>query len=640
MIAALVLAAALGGVVDLSGLWSFHHGDDARYADPFWEADWEKVTVPGAWPPSSGEREEIGWYRRRVPLDDLAGVPHLALDIGGIYSAFEVYADGQRIGEVGRLPPDPRIAYGTRAVFPLPPDTVADGSVLVALRVYHPAGMSERVAGPSQANVRIGPADQLAREVERADLPILILAVMFMVVAAYHLHLWIRRRHLGSYFHFGILSILTSLYVAGRTQLPADWIGWEAAKRIQLATQMLAPVAFFWFSIHFIGRPVPPWLKALVVAGVLAGMFCLFGPIVTVVQLASLQAVALFIVKLWLVYVLIRAVRQGIPESRLLAIGVLTVLLGTIHDTLVFGDVLQTPMVVPYAYAVLVGAMAISLSNRFVRVYQEVDDLNRDLERRVAERTEELAALNADLSARVRDQVAEIIRRSRLERYFSKQLLERVLSRDGDLPADAERARITVLFADLAGFTALSDRLPPETVHRLLDSYLAAMIEVVESAGATLDKLMGDGVMVMVGAPTSMPPGEQARAAVTLGIAMQHRLAALRETWRNEGIDEPLELRVGIHQDTVTVGHFGTDDLKTYTAIGKGVNLASRLEGACPPGQVLVSGQVYALLDGAFPAQGPHKLALKGIAEAVDAWGVTVDSSASGGVPDPELVGV
>jgi class 3 adenylate cyclase len=627
-----VMVAALGGIVDLSGDWSFRHGDDTAWADPAFHDDWARVQVPGSWPASGDAAGEIGWYRLRVPASRLPDRSGLALEIGGVYSAYELYAGGERIGGIGRLPPDPRIAYGTRGVFPLP--AITDGEdVLIALRVYHPATLPQLMAGVSTGPVRIGPTDVLTREAERRDLPILILAVMFLAVAGYHLHLWVRRRHLESYLHFGILSILTGLYVAGRTDLPADVLGWDLAKRIQLATQMLAPVAFAWFTLHFTGRAVPRWVRLFAGASAAGAAGCFVLPVVSVVLVANYQALALFAMKIWLVYLVIHAVRNDVPESRLLAFGVLAVVAGTIHDTLVFSDVLHTPFVVPYAYAVLVGTMAISLSNRFVRVYQEVDELNRDLEKRVADRTAELASLNADLEGRVRQQVTEILRRSRLERYFSRQLLDRVLGEEEDLPSGAERAWITLLFADLAGFTALSDRLPPEVVHRLLDAFLGAMIEVVEGAGATLDKLMGDGVMVLVGAPDPLTPEAQARTAVSLGIVMQHRLAALREKWREEGIDAPLDLRVGIHHDSVTVGHFGTDELQTYTAIGKGVNLASRLEGACPPGHVLVSREVRDLFGDAFPTEGPRHLDLKGISGKVEAFVVRVDTT-TGTLPE------
>jgi class 3 adenylate cyclase len=117
-----------------------------------------------------------------------------------------------------------------------------------------------------------------------------------------------------------------------------------------------------------------------------------------------------------------------------------------------------------------------------------------------------------------------------------------------------------------------------------------------------------------------MAPDVQARQAVAMGVAMQHALVGLRARWAAEGLQHSVELRIGINQDEVTVGNFGSEDLVEYTAIGSGVNLASRLEGACAPGHVLVSLPVYAHTKGGFAFGGGAAYQLKGLAEPVPAY--------------------
>ncbi|HEX8386997.1 MAG TPA: ATP-binding protein, partial [Rubricoccaceae bacterium] len=207
----------------------------------------------------------------------------------------------------------------------------------------------------------------------------------------------------------------------------------------------------------------------------------------------------------------------------------------------------------------------------------------------------ELAELNEDLRAKVCEQVESIFRQSRLQKYFPQKLVRQILDGDAEVTVGAGRKRVTVFFSDLTGFTALSDTTPPEVVTRLLNEYLTEMVKLIEDHGGTLDKFMGDGVMVLFGAADEMAPDVQARQAVAMAVAMQRVLVTLREKWAAEGLAHLVELRIGINQDEVTVGNFGSEDLVEYTAIGSGVNLASRLEGACQPGQVLVSLPVFAL---------------------------------------------
>ncbi|MEM8600590.1 MAG: two-component regulator propeller domain-containing protein [Bacteroidota bacterium] len=244
----------------------------------------------------------------------------------------------------------------------------------------------------------------------------------------------------------------------------------------------------------------------------------------------------------------------------------------------------------------------------------------------IEEQAGALRELNEQLEQRVRDQLAEIVRGSRLRKFFSKKVVDRILTADEDVAVVNERKRVTVLFSDLKGFTRFSDTTDPGVVTGMLNAYLTEMVALIEAHGGTLDKFMGDGIMALFGAADHMQPDEQARQAVHCAAAMQHAFRRLRAAWAAASLPASLDLRVGVNQAEVMVGNFGSDDLVEYTAIGQGVNLAARLESACTPGQALVSFPVYALTKDHFPYSDEEAYQLKGIERPVPAYTLRTDA--------------
>jgi class 3 adenylate cyclase len=202
-----------------------------------------------------------------------------------------------------------------------------------------------------------------------------------------------------------------------------------------------------------------------------------------------------------------------------------------------------------------------------------------------------------------------------LHRHLPPSYVDRVLSGEHPLDGPPERRVVTVVFADIVSFTPLSDGLPPEELARLVGRFYDVMAGVAFEHGATLDKFIGDAVMALVGAPDTMLPEEQARRAVAM--ARDWHRAARELVWpgsRGQG----LRLRVGIHQDPVAVGAFGGRLRSEYTVLGRGVNIAARLEQRCQQGDILVSEPVFQQL---APRPGSARelgaLELKGIPEPV-----------------------
>jgi class 3 adenylate cyclase len=203
-------------------------------------------------------------------------------------------------------------------------------------------------------------------------------------------------------------------------------------------------------------------------------------------------------------------------------------------------------------------------------------------------------------------------------RHLPPRYVEDVLKGAHLLDAPPERRLITVVFADIVSFTPLSDTLRPEELASAIARFYDVTSTIAFEHGATIDKFIGDAVMAILGAPEPMSSAEQARRAVELAIEWQRAVALLTPGGR------ALQLRIGVHQDTVAVGAFGGKRRTDYTVLGKGVNIAARLEQACPHGKILVSRVVWDQLPDPKPdAVDAGPLALKGVPEMVAAFTIS-----------------
>ncbi len=199
--------------------------------------------------------------------------------------------------------------------------------------------------------------------------------------------------------------------------------------------------------------------------------------------------------------------------------------------------------------------------------------------------------------------------RTAFEAYFPPSLVERYVRNPEALQAGGRRADLTILFSDIVSFAALSEEMTPDTVHTLLSEYFDAMVEVSFEGGGTVDKFIGDGLMVFFGDPE--PQADHAERAARTALAMQRRVHELNETWRSQG-RPTIEIRVGLNSGPVIVGNMGSKRRMSYTVLGAAVNLAQRMESNAPAGGVLVSEHTLALLDDAFTTEPAGPVTPKG----------------------------
>ena len=211
------------------------------------------------------------------------------------------------------------------------------------------------------------------------------------------------------------------------------------------------------------------------------------------------------------------------------------------------------------------------------------------------------------------------LRTFRLSKYLSPPLRKAILT-GKDVRAETEEKALTIFFSDMEGFTQLAERLDPEQLTSLLNSYLTVMSEIAFRFGGTVDKVIGDSIMVFFGDPESRGVRSDAVRCVSMAIAMRKAMQELQLRWQAEGIEHPVGLRMGINSGVCKVGNFGTENRLDYTLLGRAVNLASRLESSADSNEILLSEDTYGLIGDSIHCIDKGQISIKGFAEPVKVY--------------------
>jgi adenylate cyclase len=204
-------------------------------------------------------------------------------------------------------------------------------------------------------------------------------------------------------------------------------------------------------------------------------------------------------------------------------------------------------------------------------------------------------------------------------RYVSTQVVARLIQTPSLLHLGGTKKRLTILFSDIRGFTAMSEQMDPAEVSRLLNEYFKEMTALIFKYDGTLDKFIGDAILVFFGDP--IPYTDHARRAVEMALEMQEAVKRLNQKWLGEG-GRPITVGIGINTGTVIVGNMGSEEYVDYTVIGDEVNLACRLEENAKGGQILITQNTYAEIKGEVKARPLEALSVKGKSQPIPVYEV------------------
>ncbi|MBV6492846.1 MAG: hypothetical protein LDLANPLL_00851 [Turneriella sp.] len=219
------------------------------------------------------------------------------------------------------------------------------------------------------------------------------------------------------------------------------------------------------------------------------------------------------------------------------------------------------------------------------------------------------------------DQITTLM--EQMKKYLSSQLYDLIVH--GNISNDTQqnqRKKLSIFFSDIVGFTDLTDSVEPELLATLLNEYLDEMSKIALKFGGTIDKFIGDAIMIFFGNSEDADDRKEAQNCVLMALEMQSMMKRIRDSWKNQGINHHLRIRVGINTGYCTIGNFGSSERMDYTIIGGQVNAAARLEHLSENGGILISGSTYLLVEDIVDAELRGQIQVKGIQRPIEVYQV------------------
>ena len=210
----------------------------------------------------------------------------------------------------------------------------------------------------------------------------------------------------------------------------------------------------------------------------------------------------------------------------------------------------------------------------------------------------------------------------KLSRYLSPQIYQSIFEGQQDVTLTSKRKKLTIFFSDIVDFTSTTESMESEDLSELLNDYLNEMTTIALKYGATIDKYIGDAIMLFFGDPYSKGVQEDAILCVKMALEMHESMNSLHKKWKEKGFTKPFRVRMGIHTGYCTVGNFGSKERLEYTIIGSSVNLASRIESAASPNEILISEETQLLVAHAFKCTQTKEIIPKGFTRSIPLYQV------------------
>ncbi|MBE7437723.1 MAG: nitrate- and nitrite sensing domain-containing protein [Spirochaetales bacterium] len=246
-----------------------------------------------------------------------------------------------------------------------------------------------------------------------------------------------------------------------------------------------------------------------------------------------------------------------------------------------------------------------SLYQHFASMQERIFQARHNLESEVAARTKELSSITTLLS-----------------KYLAPQLFNQIFTGKHAILSEHRRVQLTVFFSDIVGFTRMTERVDPEITKDILNTYLDEMCRIALKWGGTIDKFIGDAIMVFFGDPEFTTDKDHALRCTRMALEMRDRLSTLNDEFQNRGLPAQLSVRMGMNTGYCTVGNFGSEHRLDYTAIGSQVNTANRIQGSAEPGKICISLSTYLLIKDDFECLPLGEFQYKGIASPIEVYEV------------------
>lgn len=248
---------------------------------------------------------------------------------------------------------------------------------------------------------------------------------------------------------------------------------------------------------------------------------------------------------------------------------------------------------------------------------KEDEEKLKSHQRELAEKAQQLEKLNQEVSLK-NEQLQGLS--NKLAKYLSRQVYTNIFEGKRDVKIESYRKKLTIFFSDIEGFTELTERVESEVLTSVLNKYLNEMSKIALEHGGTIDKYIGDAIMIFFGDPESLGEKEDAIACVKMAIEMNMRLQEMRREWDVLGISTPLRIRMGVNTGFCTVGNFGSDERLDYTIVGGAVNLANRLESAAETDEILISEDTFSLVKDVIKCKARGQVEVKGFAYPINTY--------------------
>lgn len=260
------------------------------------------------------------------------------------------------------------------------------------------------------------------------------------------------------------------------------------------------------------------------------------------------------------------------------------------------------------------------MEKKSARPQDELEQLKRELE--------DLKLLNEttiDHSTRLENELVEQnmkldLLQNKMKKYLSPQLYEALVGGTTDAVLVHTRKKLTVFFSDIVNFSQITDSVESELLSEVLNQYLNKMADIAMKWGGTIDKFMGDAVMVFFGDPEFAGDAIHAQNCARMALEMQEALVALRVRWREQGMFQKLRVRMGINTGYCTVGNFGSTNRMEYTIVGGQVNIAARLQSIAEPDSIYISNSTYALIQDIAECEFVDNITVKGVHYPIEVY--------------------